>query len=407
MKRRMGGSVSSQYDSFWLSRKEEIARLLKEACASGESSGLNVGGLAAHGRRQSWYGCVEVSSDGRVRSEQAHGTALGRMIVRERLLPVQGDVSLTLRISNRMLLSARRSKPGLAPTAAKPRTGDSDIPLNKHRAAPFQRRAQLAGILGKLPYEAWMQLVHQAPVWTHGKVLLARYAFGPFCTTMVTVALDDFALKGTAESGYWARLAELLKEGPTPRTQRDLRNMLVPFYSNERFHPLKLDRLSRFLNSSLAGRLWVSSPSDIAGGFQRTWAELASTMRQRGYAKTVCLAMKFLGCGLWMVGEDRFEWGNISIPVDLRVQAFAARAGLCERATDAQVRWAFRDVVCGLSSANPKLIMIHLDSLVWRIAAMSGTQLRDYFGQLGAEDIGLELAQFLGPVAIRAQKACS
>ena len=52
--------MPSKYDVYWQNKLTEIEQLLKDAHKYGRSGELNVSDITNYGKRNSWYGVVEV-----------------------------------------------------------------------------------------------------------------------------------------------------------------------------------------------------------------------------------------------------------------------------------------------------------------------------------------------------------
>jgi DNA-(apurinic or apyrimidinic site) lyase len=157
---------------------------------------------------------------------------------------------------------------------------------------------QAVDVLREVPWDAWELALHEEPEWLFAQVFLDRYGFGRLATLMVALGLDDYQLKGPAETAYWPRIREVLDPSPVPRSPEELAETLGVFFAGERLRRDKLKRLDRFLGSSLAGKLWSSCPAKIAGSFLGVWEETANVMRQKKEMKTIVFAMKCLAVAL-------------------------------------------------------------------------------------------------------------
>jgi len=78
--------MPSKYDTYWENRLAEIAQLLEAAYENGKSAELDVSDIKNYGKRNNWYGIVEVFKDEIKKGEMAHVRSLGKVIVRNRLL---------------------------------------------------------------------------------------------------------------------------------------------------------------------------------------------------------------------------------------------------------------------------------------------------------------------------------
>ncbi|MGB9622319.1 MAG: N-glycosylase/DNA lyase [Candidatus Bathyarchaeia archaeon] len=251
---------------------------------------------------------------------------------------------------------------------------------------------ELIGLLAQIPIEVWDKIVTNEPEWQYMHGFIEKYGFGRFSVLMVSVSLNDYQLKGRAETVYWPRIRELLEDKKAPGSPEEMRNMLAEFYKGERLAGQKLKRLSRFLSSDLARRLWKEKPEEVAKDFSQTWLRLAEVMRQKPSDKTIVFAMKTLGIALLIAGRRDFAI-ETSIPVDSRVRSFTKRIGVPAE-SDEEVRAFWKEVLERLRK-NLSISIIHLDSLVWQIGTLSKPKVIDYFTRLGLRDLGAKLAGML------------
>ncbi len=119
-------------------------------------------------------------------------------------------------------------------------------------------------------------------------------------------------------------------------------------------------------------------------------------MHQRPADKTICLAMKFLVCSLWMAGQAGLDLGNIPIPGDSRIIAFARRAGICQDYSATQIRSACGEVLLLLREREQGMTMIHLDCLLLADRGLTNDGLQEYFLALARRG-RQELVAFLSP----------
>lgn len=262
-----------------------------------------------------------------------------------------------------------------------------------HEVVSNQRK--LVEILKEIPQPVWDRIVKKAPEWQNLVSFSNLYGFGPFSVLMLVIGLNAYQLKGRAEIAYFPKIRELLEQYPTPRTPRELLNLLNLFYAHERLNSIKSKRLERFLKSPLASNLWKSSPEEISSNFIRIWDELTQLMGQRPQDKTITFAMKCLGLSLLMDQEHNFDFNNISIPVDSRVAKLTQRAVLCINMKDQEIRAVWNEILSDLQRTLPSITMIHLDSLVWQIGSLQESELRDYFKTLGIDNVGNNVLTFL------------
>ena len=128
---------------------------------------------------------------------------------------------------------------------------------------------------------------------------------------MVSVALNDYQLKGRSEKVYWPRIKEIMERKGVPSSPEDIRRNLTEFYRHERLSERKIRRLNRFLSSDLAEKLWKASPDEVAKDFSQIWLNLSEVMEQNPHDKTIAFAMKALGIALLMVGRRDFSFESI------------------------------------------------------------------------------------------------
>jgi len=98
--------LASKYDSYWRELLPKIKALLDEAKERGVSREIDVSGLAKIGRRRSWNGRVDVSNS-IVKSDMAHTTSLGNVLINSGILKSYGNSVFRLSVSNALKLRAR------------------------------------------------------------------------------------------------------------------------------------------------------------------------------------------------------------------------------------------------------------------------------------------------------------
>lgn len=377
--------MSSKYDEYWLKKLDSISKLIEEARIYGISSEIDVSDIKKYGNRRNWYGTVIVS-DKIYKGEMAHARSLGRIVFEKGLVK-----SYTFRfvISSNLKLKVVK----LSSTNETPDSRHSSE--SKTIEEIEDKKKSIAKILSTIPLDVWNHIVKEEPEWSYMKHFLDRYGFGPFATLMVATGLNDFKLKGKAEVSYWPKIASILESSYTPKSPKELYLILKRFYKTELYGNLKINRLNRFLSSPLAEKLWNSTPKAVSEDFPNIWRELAYTMRQNPEAKTIAFAMKCLGISLLMVEEYNFDFGNIPIPVDFRVRKFSERAGLVISGDDDEIRQIWQEVLDFIRAKEPKVTMIHLDSLIWQIGTKRKHEILDYFVKLGIEDVGKKIVEMI------------
>jgi len=100
--------MPSKYDTYWLTKLDEIKQLLKEAHENGRSGKINVSEIQNYGERGSWYGVVEVFEGGFRKGEMAHARSLGRTILNNGLLGPYARSEFRLVISTDLKLRVER-----------------------------------------------------------------------------------------------------------------------------------------------------------------------------------------------------------------------------------------------------------------------------------------------------------
>jgi len=256
-------------------------------------------------------------------------------------------------------------------------------------------KEHLVDILKNIPWKTWNEIVMREPEWYNLESFLEEFDCGSFSVFMLAVGLNAYALKQRAEETYWPELHNLLKKSEPITSLKGLYELLKSFYQMERVPTVKLRRLERFLYSPLARGLWQESPQDISRDFKYVWISLAKTMKQDPKDKTICFAMKCLGISLLMEKEYRFDFAEIPIPVDSRVILFTQKSGISTIENNKLIQDTWSEILSRLRPSIPDLTMIHLDSLIWQIASLSGDELDNYFISLGIPDIGRDLLPFL------------
>lgn len=253
---------------------------------------------------------------------------------------------------------------------------------------PAIKKSQLVDALRKIPPDAWYQIIKKGPEWYELEPLRNKFSDGAFSVFMLALGLNSYQLKGRAEMNYFPQLNECLKECSSIPRIEILHDLLATFYKKERLHSAKVERLARFLRSSLAERLWTQSSQEIASSIDHIWHSFANVMCQKLHEKTICFAMKCLGISLMMNGEHSFDFDAIPIPVDSRVSKFTNSLGLDfgERIRPIQCYWG--GVLSSLRQTLPQINMIQLDSLLWQIAHLDEEELLSYFKGLGIGDVG-------------------
>ncbi len=244
-------------------------------------------------------------------------------------------------------------------------------------------QSQLAEILCKIPSEIWFVIVKKDPEWQHLEHLRNKLPSGSFSVFMLTVGLNAYQLKGRAEMNYWPQIYECLKGYDSIPCIEALYEYLAEFYRKERLNEAKIERLARFLRSTLSAELWTQSTQEISSSIIPIWHSLGNVMKQKLHEKTICFAMKCLGVSLMMANENNFDFQNIPIPVDSRIIKFTNSLGIDIGEKSRAIQYFWQGVLSILRRTLPQITMIHLDSLIWQIAHHDAAELISYFEGLG------------------------
>lgn len=255
------------------------------------------------------------------------------------------------------------------------------------------KKKELAEIFSGIPWDVWEKIVKKEPEWQNMEFFFLPYGFGPFAVLMLATGLNAYQLKGKSDVAYWPNIRKVLEVSSPPRSPDELCKLLMPFYQQERLNTKKIKRLKKFLGSSLASQLWGSSPQMVSADFLNIWESLAKIMNQRPQAKTIVFAMKCLGISLFIAREYKFNFTPIPVPVDSRVMKFTNL--FFKTDSDDDVRAFWNDVLSILRKDDPRITMIHLDSLIWQIASMNKKEIQRYFRDLGIPRIGEHLCALL------------
>jgi len=241
--------------------------------------------------------------------------------------------------------------------------------------------------LAQIPMPEWQRVARQNPEWRRFRGLYPRLRYGPLATGMMMAGLNAYQLKGDPDTGYWTELPALLRRLPLPRSPHALHGRLRGYFAAQRLPVGKLRRLSRFLGSECAARIWAASPREVRERIPAIWHELAQTMQQRPRAKTVCFAMKCLGVSV-RIAACPLAQIEIPIPVDARILRLTLRLRLCTRTSERVVQEAWRRVLFLLQHRLARLTMIELDSLLWQIGALPPHRTLAFFQRLQSEPTG-------------------
>ncbi len=270
-------------------------------------------------------------------------------------------------------------------------------------------------ILSLIPFEKWEEIVRREPEYDFLEALKKTYEFGPLAVIALVTGLNDYQLKGKAEKVYWPVLKELLmgKQDMLKEPYHLMNYLIDNFYVNERLAEQKIERTQRFLLSRLAYHMWFYKPDYVEKNFKQIWYELATIMYQPPSAKTIAFAMKVLGILLSIYGYHNYDYTGIPVPVDRRIRAFTSRLinikithvsknksmwaqrDPLERMENEEIRKFWASILENLRKNEPRITMIHLDSLIWQIGTLDKERIQAYFDDLGLHDTGREIVKLL------------
>lgn len=96
--------MASKYDIYWLSIMGGIHNGILDAMNKNRRVDIDVRNITAYGKRNSWYGAVEVSSEGIKGGEMSHAMSLGKIIMEQDFLKDMNDRTIKFKISNSLEL---------------------------------------------------------------------------------------------------------------------------------------------------------------------------------------------------------------------------------------------------------------------------------------------------------------
>jgi len=266
------------------------------------------------------------------------------------------------------------------------------------------KQEKFVNLLSEIPRDVWEEIVKNEPEWRVMEQFYDKFDFGRLSVLMVATGLNDYMLKGNAES-YWSSIQEHSKGLNNTRSIDEIWESLDNFYQKERLQKIKRKRLKRFLYSKLGSEeLWNSSPEWVSRKFQGIRNKLAKTMNQDKNQKTIVFAMKTLGILLLMAKEKQnvklSDFPKIEIPVDSRITKFTEKLSGTDHPSGVhkEIQDFWSEVLDQLNEKYRSkglvkdITMIHLDSLIWQITPLieRGNQEEciDYFKNLGITEIG-------------------
>jgi len=252
-------------------------------------------------------------------------------------------------------------------------------------------------LLAQFPSLAWKATVTEEPEWKWMHSLSEVWEFGHFAVVFIVLGLNDYQTKGKADVGYWPKVVPLIARESDPKEPRQLIDILEPFYRRERLAHNKVKRLKRFVKSELCHQIWANDSSSVAADFGGIWRALGRTMDQEPTKKTIAFGMKCLALALLMVGETRFNFGAIPVPVDSRIRSVSARLGL-PKTDEATERKRWHNALDRIQESRPEITMVHLDSLLWQIGTLPQQEMEAHLVTLGTGALAGRLTALFGTI---------
>lgn len=260
------------------------------------------------------------------------------------------------------------------------------------------RLDEFVTLLSQLPGDTWEAAVKAGHGWNWMQPISKVWEFGHFADLFIVLGLNCYATIGKAGVGYWPRVMPYIQGKPDLAAPQHLIGILGPFFRGERLGPDKVRRLERFARSDLCRRIWTSGSPSIAADFVWIWQQLGSTMGQQPVKKTIALGMKFLAYALLMVGESRFDFSAIPVPVDSRIREVSRRLGLPD-SSDAIERARWQQALNRIREVHPDTSMVHLDSLLWQIGTLSEREIEAHLRELGVGGLATRISSLLPNVS--------
>ncbi len=223
--------------------------------------------------------------------------------------------------------------------------------------------------LRRIPWSEWNKYLESEPEWKETKPLLNKYSENAFMVFIIMAGLNAYQLKGRAEKTYWPSLVKWINQRQTPISPEGFIPILESFYQRERLSIGKINRLHKFLKSSLAQSLWQIKKEKAAANLNEIWQSLAKTMKQKPNKKTILFSMKCLALSLMMLGIRKVSF-EFPIPVDSRIRKLTLTLGLLKEknANERQIQILWDKVLNELKKVYPEISMLHLDSYLWQKA---------------------------------------
>ena len=232
----------------------------------------------------------------------------------------------------------------------------------------------ISGALVRIPWEVWhvdrAKLLARPSFRDIGDTP-ERYSPGAFMTLMGVAGLNNYNLprEVKADVGYWHPFWRQVIASTIPSDPKELESILEPFYRTQpEGRQQKVPRLRKFCFSQLARELWCMEPDQVKIVLPELWCRFASTMDQDRYRKTIAYAPKTIGNALHILGLDSFNYSGIPIPSDYRLgkltpclkEPYPMSAN-----TQDMIQQFWAEVLECLQSAEPRVLMYHLDTFLW------------------------------------------
>lgn len=254
----------------------------------------------------------------------------------------------------------------------------------------------IAVVLSEITETSWNSILLESSMCDNLHVISKKMKYGPFAVLVILLALNDYQLKGKAEENYWPPLGNLLSSKVKNNiSKEELLKILMPFYRAERFADQKIKRLDKFINSSLADRIWDEKSKKVSEQFHNIWIDLSRVMGQKKDQKTIVFSMKCLGRSLIMYGETSFSFTNIPIPVDSRIESVTKSFNFSVNNGN-QIRDIWSKVLDMIQAKGVTINMMHLDSFLFKLSSALEYQNHQlFFSKHCIEDVGKKLLKLL------------
>lgn len=254
----------------------------------------------------------------------------------------------------------------------------------------------IASILSEVPETSWNSILLESSMYDNIHMLSKKMEYGPFAVLVIILALNDYQLKGKAEKNYWPMLDALLNSKIKNKISKDeMQKILIPFYQAERFADQKIKRMEKFINSPLADKIWNYNAKEVSEHFNNIWIDLSRVMGQKKDKKTIVFSMKCLGRSLIMYNETSFNFDNIPIPVDSRIERITKNFNFTVN-NENQIRDIWSKVLDMIQANGVTINMMHLDSFLFKLtSALEYQNHQLFFSKHCIEDAGKKLLTLL------------